>query len=178
MPNWKDLSPRFGMVWDPMGDSKTAIKVGINRYVRGATTGLGTALAPVNASVNSTTRSWADANGNFYPDCDLTNTAKNGECGPMANQSFGQTEIVTHADPNWVTGWGKRGYDWQFSAAVDREIMSGLSVTAGYYRTWYGNFIVVDNLDVTPADYSPYCVTRRWIPASRTPGSRSAGCMT
>ena len=33
VPNWKDLSPRFGIVWDPTGDAKTAIKFGINRYV-------------------------------------------------------------------------------------------------------------------------------------------------
>jgi len=32
-------------------------------------------------------------------------------------------------------------------------------VTAGYFRRWYGNFIVTDNILVTPADYSPYCVT-------------------
>ena len=25
-PNWKDLNPRFGMVWDPTGSGKTAIK--------------------------------------------------------------------------------------------------------------------------------------------------------
>jgi hypothetical protein len=32
-------------------------------------------------------------------------------------------------------------------------------VTAGYYRNWYGNFSATDNLEVGPADYSPYCVT-------------------
>jgi hypothetical protein len=42
--------------------------------------------------------------------------------------------------------------------SVDRELFSGVSVNAGYYRTWYGNFIAVDNQRVTPADYSPYCV--------------------
>jgi hypothetical protein len=32
-------------------------------------------------------------------------------------------------------------------------------VNAGYYRTWYGNFMVVDNQAVTQNDYSPYCVS-------------------
>ncbi len=33
VPNWKDINPRFGIVWDPAGDAKTAVKFGINRYV-------------------------------------------------------------------------------------------------------------------------------------------------
>src|SRR5919201_3917969 len=37
--------------------------------------------------------------------------------------------------------------------------MNGFEVSAGYYRTWFGNFFVLDNLAVTPEDYSPYCVT-------------------
>ena len=32
-------------------------------------------------------------------------------------------------------------------------------MNVGYFRTWCGNFMVTDNLRVTPADYSPYCVT-------------------
>jgi hypothetical protein len=35
----------------------------------------------------------------------------------------------------------------------------GLAVNGGYYRTWYGNFTVTDNLSVTPANYDPYCIT-------------------
>src|SRR5207253_774873 len=29
----------------------------------------------------------------------------------------------------------------------------------GYYHNWFGNFRVTDNLSVTPADYSSYCIT-------------------
>src|SRR5262249_59344160 len=32
-------------------------------------------------------------------------------------------------------------------------------ITGGYYRNWFGNFLVTDNTLVTPADYDPYCVT-------------------
>ncbi|MQA28540.1 MAG: hypothetical protein GEU82_01705 [Luteitalea sp.] len=159
VPNWKDLNPRMGAVWNPTGDGRTAIKAGLNRYVAGATTGAATAFAPVNATVSSTTRSWADANTNFLPDCNLRSAAANGECGALANASFGQDRSTVNPDPDWINGWGKRGYSWQASMSVDRELMQGMSVTAGYYRTWYGNFIAVDNLAVTPADYSPYSVT-------------------
>src|SRR5262249_43228205 len=37
-----------------------------------------------------------------------------------------------------------------------------------YYRTWYGNFRVTRNAALTPADFTPYCVT---APSdSRLPG--------
>jgi hypothetical protein len=47
----------------------------------------------------------------------------------------------------------------QLMASVQRELVPGVSVTAGYYRTWYANFFVTDNTAVTSADYSPYCIT-------------------
>jgi hypothetical protein len=159
VPNWKDLNPRFGIAWDPFGDGKTAIKAGINRYVLSNTTGIANFFDPANASVNSTTRSWTTDNGNFLPDCNLTLTTANGECGPMANSNFGSLVVTNTPDPNWVTGWGKRPYMWQMGVALDREVRSNLSVSAGYYHTTYGNFYVLDNTLVTPNDYSPYCVT-------------------
>jgi hypothetical protein len=160
VPNWKDLNPRFGVAWDPLGDGKTAIKAGINRYVLSNTTGIANFFDPANASVNSTTRSWTDVNGNFLPDCNLTlTTANGGECGAMANANFGGLVVTNTPDPAWITGWGKRPYMWQMGVAVDREISSNLAISAGYYHTTYGNFYVLDNTLVTPADYSPYCVT-------------------
>src|SRR6185295_1760179 len=128
VPNWKDLNPRFGIAWDPFGDGKTAIKGGINRYVLSNTTGIANFFDPANASVNSTTRSWTDANGNFLPDCNLTLTTLNGECGAMANANFGGLVVTNTPDPDWVTGWGKRPYMWQTGIAVDREISSNIAV--------------------------------------------------
>ena len=77
----------------------------------------------------------------------------------MANPNFGTYVPVNSPDPDWITGWGKRTYNWQTSINIDREVIPNVVVNAGYFRTWYGNFQVTDNLRVTPADYSPYCVT-------------------
>jgi carboxypeptidase family protein len=166
VPNWKDLNPRFGIVWDPSSSGKTAIKFGINRYVGSNTTGLAQLFDQAAGAVNSTTRSWNDQffpvgdprRGNFIPDCDLRATTANNECGAMANPNFGTFVPVNSPDPDWITGWGKRPYNWQASINIDREVLPNLVVNAGYFRTWYGNFQVTDNLRVTPADYSPYCV--------------------
>jgi hypothetical protein len=34
-----------------------------------------------------------------------------------------------------------------------------VAVNASYFRRWFGNFQVTDNLAFTPSDYDPYCVT-------------------
>ena len=43
--------------------------------------------------------------------------------------------------------------------AAGRRVDDGVSLTAGYYRNWYGNFTVTDNLRREPADFDAYCVT-------------------
>ena len=77
----------------------------------------------------------------------------------MLNPNFGTNVPSYRPDSDWVNGWGKRPYNWQTSVSVDREILPYLVVNAGYYRTWYGNFMVIDNQSVAPEDFSPYCVT-------------------
>ena len=61
----------------------------LGRYVGKTVVEIANANNPIVASVNQVNRSWADANGNFVPDCNLANRAANGECGPLANQNFG-----------------------------------------------------------------------------------------
>ena len=43
------------------------------KYLASESTNMATLNNRVNTSVNSATRSWADTNGKFLPDCDLTN---------------------------------------------------------------------------------------------------------
>jgi hypothetical protein len=177
VPNWKDLNPRFGIVWDPAGDAKTAIKFGINRYVSSATTGIANLFDPFGPgnSLGSTGRTWNDANVNFLPDCDLMLRTANGECGAMLNANFGTNVPSYRPDSDWVTGWGNRPYNWQTSVTIDREILPYLVVNAGYYRTWYGNFMVIDNQRVTPNDFSPYCVTVPTDPRLALSGQQLCG---
>jgi hypothetical protein len=97
--------------------------------------------------------------GNFIPDCDLKNPLLNQECGAMNNNSFGKQQVRLTADPDWIKGWGKRDYNWQAAFSIDREVLPGVAVGVGYYRTWFGNFTADDNILVEPSDYSHYCVT-------------------
>jgi hypothetical protein len=159
IPCWHDINPRFGVAYDLFGDSKTALKASLGRYVALASNVLSSTFSPQNAIVASTTRSWTDNDHDFFPDCNLRDPEMNGECGPMQNKSFGQTQIRTRPDPNWISGWGKRGYNWTASVSIDRQLMPGVAMNAGYYRTWYGNFTVTHNELTSPSDYDPYCIT-------------------
>lgn len=168
VPSWTDISPRVGAAYDLTGDGRTALKLSMGRYVGKTVVEIANANNPIVASVNQVNRAWTDANGNFVPDCDLVNRLQNGECGPLLNQNFGSPVITTRYAKELLEGFGVRPYNWDLGAEVQRQIGPAMSVTAGYYRNWYGNFRVTDNLEVGPENYSPYCVTAPADP--RLPG--------
>jgi hypothetical protein len=171
---WKEISPRSGLAYDVFGDGKTALKVSLNRYVAAMEVGSGDLVeitrgpAPAALLVSSTTRSWNDANGNFVPDCNLLSTAANGECGAMANPDFGSTRAGTTYDPDLLKGWNLRPSNWQFEVAVQREILPRISINAGYWRSWMGNFFATDNRTTGPVDFEPFSITAPVDP--RLPG--------
>jgi hypothetical protein len=163
-PQWKDLSPRLGVAYDLFGDSKTALKASVGRFITTTSSsgGFGAPFGsdspnPVVRSILSVTRNWGDANGNYVPDCDLANPLLNGECGQINNLNFGQNNLnALTISPDIVNG--NRQYVWDMSVVLQRQIMNGVSLTAGYYRKQFYNFTVTDNLLFTPSDYKEYCV--------------------
>jgi hypothetical protein len=159
VPLWKDWDPRVGAAWDLFGDGKTAVKVALGRYVTKNSTNITLANNPITTSINTVTRTWNDTNGNFIPDCNLANLALNGECEAVNNQNFGGINPNTRYADDAIRGFGARGYNWDFTAELQRQLRPGVSMTAGYYRNWYGNFLVTDNTLVTAADFNPFCIT-------------------
>jgi hypothetical protein len=161
VPNWNDLDPRLGATYDLFGNGKTAIKVSLSRYLIGESVNFADANNPVNTSVNSATRTWNDISGTGNPflDCALANPAANGGCGALSSLSFGLPNIVTHYDDSVRSGWGVRPYDWETTVSVQHELLANIAIDVGYFRRWYGNFTVINNLAAPPQDYSPYCAT-------------------
>jgi hypothetical protein len=165
--HWNDITPRLGVAYDLFGDGKTAIKASVNKYVQNAGAGQGggntsifAGAAPANALVLSTTRTWNDTDRDFVPDCNLTLTAANGECGAMANANFGQVRLGRAYDPTLMQGWGARGYNWEFSAGVQRELQPRVALDVGYFRRVYGNIIMTDpDPNLGPADYDRFSIT-------------------
>ena len=171
---WKDLTYRTGFSYDLRGNGKTAVKVALNKYLRGQTLNtLGTSPNPVNAMVTSTTRSWNDRNRNYVPDCNLTNpaaqTVAGGDiCGQMANVNFGTTVPQATFDKDLLTGWGNREANWEFSAGVQHEVVPRVSVDVGFFRRIWKNFQVTDDLRVAAEDFTQFTMV---APAdARLPG--------
>ena len=157
----------MGAVYDVMGDGRTALKVSLNKYVtaQGLQGTYGDTANPVNRLANIVTRTWVDGNGNFAPDCDLTNVlsqdnrASGGDlCGTVSDVNFGQPTLSLNYNPDVLTGWGTRPYQWEFSTSVQHELRRGMSIDVGYFRRWFGNFGVTDNLNLVASDYSPFSV--------------------
>jgi hypothetical protein len=144
-----------GVAYDVFNDGKTAFKMSIGKYVLASSVGFN---SPVNNIASTVTRSWNDANSNFTPDCNLLNPQTNGECGTISDLRFGQPIPSTVFDPATLNGWDTRPYDWEFSTSVQQQIMPRVALNFGYFRRWYGNFTVTDNLAVSPSSYSPFSI--------------------
>jgi hypothetical protein len=159
VPDFKDITPRIGVSYDLFGNGKTAIKGSFGRYLLGQGGGFTTLVAPASAIVASVTRTWNDSNGNYVPDCVLTNFAANGECGAINNNAFGQVVPNISVADEARTGWNVREYNYQTSLQLQHELRPGVGVNVGYFQTRWLNQTVTVNTAVTPADFTPYCIT-------------------
>ena len=180
LADWKNVTPRLGVAYDLSGDGKTALRVSMGKYLQafGLQGTFGESANPVIELANFVSRSWDDVTGTFSPvkdGCDLTNPSANGlidpktgqrACGALSNSSFGGVIPSTNYDP--ATYQGNRGYDWEFSTGIQRQIASRVSLDVSYFRRIYGNFLATHNLAVAPTDYSSFSVTAP--PNSALPG--------
>jgi len=164
-PNFTNLSPRLGAAYDVFGTGRTAIKASLGHFTP---RNVGPTGNPLLNLAQSTTRTWNDSffgpgdprTGNFVPDCDLRNPVASGECGPFSDLSFGLPKPPNAAlAPDAQGGFNKDSYNWQASLMLQHQLFANTALNVGYYRTWYGNFLVTDNRLVTPADYDEFCIT-------------------
>jgi len=171
----------MGAAYDVRGDGKTAIKVTLNKYVAGqALGGLPFAAVPINRTAFTSSRNWNDnffpvgdpRRDNFVVDCDLNNRLANGEC---TNNGAAASAAQIAIDPNCATlgafnctvpvplidqeirsGWNTRGYNWEFSLGVQREIIPRVSAEVTYFRRWFGNFTTTDNTAVAASEFDTF----------------------
>jgi hypothetical protein len=157
VPNWKDISPRFGIAYDLFGDGKTAVKYTMSRYISNDGSSFPSSMNPITFN-RSATRSWSDSRvcaggvvGDFIPqECEL---------GTLSNPAFGTAATTTRVDDAIRYGWGVRLYNWETAASVQHQLLRDLSVNFAYTHRWYNNFTVTDNKAVEPSDFDEFCIT-------------------
>ena len=165
---YNDITPRIGFAYDVRGNGKTSFRANIWKYLQSANnqenyTISNPALDGRNGLRGPTfqtaqTRGWGDTNGNKIVDCDLLNPADNGECRP-GSPNFANALALTQFNPDVLTGWGTRPFDWQFGAAIQQAIAPRVSVEVSYSRRWFGNFFLYDNTLIGPNDFQLTTIT-------------------
>ena len=151
-----DITPRMGLAYDVFGNGKTSLKASFSKYLQPANNESVFIIGnPAVTFAQTTDRSWFDGNGDYVADCDLNNSAGNGECGPWANGNFGKASSGTIVNPAVLEGWGSRPYDWQVGVSIQQELMPRVSATLGYNRRSWGNFYYTDNRAVGAVGLRP-----------------------
>jgi hypothetical protein len=170
--DFHDITPKSQAAYDLFGNGKTALKVSLNKYLSGLGTTNTNAAYPVTLGPNPlqvlnivARRNWTDGNRNYIPDCNLlsrfeqNNLATGGDfCSAFDDSTFGQPTPNTRFDPELLHGWGKRFSNWEFSTGVQHELLPRVSLDVAYFRRWYNNFAVQDNLNVAANEYSRFSV--------------------
>jgi hypothetical protein len=166
--SYHDITPKSQAVFDVTGSGKTAIKISLNKYLGGLGTnggenGVSIGPNPINVLNTVARRSWTDADGDYVPDCNILspalqdNRASGGDfCGAFSDATFGRPTPNTRYDPDLLRGWGKRFNNWEFSTSVQHEILPRVSVDVGFFRRWYGNFVVTDNLNIAANEFDTF----------------------
>jgi hypothetical protein len=159
---YKDITYRTGASWDVFGTGKTAIKAAFNKYLLGQTlNGLATNVNPINRLAATASRTWNDVDRDYVVDCNLLDFAAQNVpggdiCGavPGSQANFGNVNAPSDFfDPDVLRGWGKRQFNYEISAGIQHEVLPRVSVDVGWFRRIWGNFQVVDNENLGPADF-------------------------
>jgi hypothetical protein len=157
---YHDITPRMGGAYDVFGNGRTALKVSMSKYLQAPYSGEAYTVAnPAVSLVTSINRGWTDSDNDKVADCDFLNPGVSGECLGWSNLNWGRQGTTTRVNPATQEGWGVRNWDWQFSAGIQQEVASRVSVDVSYSRRWWGNFFVTHNAALTAADWNEVTLT-------------------
>ncbi len=148
VPNWSDWSVRLAGAYDLFGNGKTAVKANASKYIAAAASGYTQNFNPM--SYSTQVRGWVDFDRNKSILDANGNIQSNEVFGGTSN--FGQ--ITNRPDPDL-----ERGYNWEYSASLQHELMERVSMSAGFYRRQFYNLDVTDNLNLAVADWAPFGIT-------------------
>ncbi|PYR45809.1 MAG: hypothetical protein DMF89_24130 [Acidobacteria bacterium] len=140
MPNWNNISPRLSVVYDLRGDARTALKASVSKYMLPWAGGWAKRYDPFTTQTD--TRTWNDANHDGI--------AEDNEIGPSGNANFG---ISTGRSPSPGLA---REYNVETTAGVQHQLLSRVSMFAGYYHRHFYNQEAQLNPLLTMADFTSF----------------------
>jgi hypothetical protein len=156
--NWKDISPRVGVAWDVFGNGRTAVKASVARYVAAQNVAVARQANPVEVLTRADTRTWRDLDGNGLP-LDANGSIQLNELtASVATPTFGRNVSTVSYDPSVLNGWGKRGYNFEWTVAAQHALTDRVSVNGGYFRRSIGNETFTDDLRFDASSYDFFCV--------------------
>ncbi|HEX3644263.1 MAG TPA: carboxypeptidase-like regulatory domain-containing protein [Vicinamibacterales bacterium] len=147
VPNWNDWAVRFAAAYDLFGNGKTALKANVGKYVASQAAGYAQNFNGMSGTTQQVTWNDLDHNGTIL---DAAGNIEVNEVGPRA-ANFGQ--ITVRPDPALA-----RPYNWEYSAAVQHELLPRTSVTVGFYHRDFYNLQVYDNQNVSQADWAAFSI--------------------
>jgi hypothetical protein len=153
IPDWKDWAPRFQVVYDVFGNSKTAVKYSFNRYNESVTTSVAANFNPI--SLTTSSRNWTDLNGDdivqggvtfdpaavtaanpagrvdcvyLAPGCEINISGLTGVTQTALSKTYGLI-----GEPGVYTDFGRR-YRLEHGVEIQHALLPRLSVTGTYYH--------------------------------------------
>jgi hypothetical protein len=156
--NWKNWSPRIGAAYDVFGNARTAVKASFARYLTSERTDFADDYNPAIAS-STAALAWTDLNNDNIAQGELGCAYQTTGCEINMAQlprGFGTPSLsITPTEDLRTKG---RGYNYEWTAGVEHQLFSNLSVAGSYFSRNLYNYVTTDYVDRTPADYTPVTV--------------------
>ena len=152
VPCWDDWSVRLGVAYDLFGNGKTALKVSVGKFLETQSAAIADRVNPMGRQTN--TRNWIDLDGNGTT-VDENGNVQYDEIGPSTIANFGLPGGTRKIDPDLP-----RGSNWEGTVSITHELLSGVSVSGGFYRRNYYHLALRKNLAIDPdTDWTPFTIT-------------------
>jgi hypothetical protein len=158
---YNDISPRVGVGYDVFGNGRTALKLRWGKYLGFASNDPPFTSTNKGATIVATVnRNWTDIDNDKVVDCDLLNNVRQrpapaagelfavDDCAAVTGNdaNFGKPGAATVVDPDLLSGWGVRTFDYQTEVTLQQEVLPRVSAEVSYiHRTFHG-FMVTDLL--------------------------------
>jgi hypothetical protein len=151
VPDWSDFAPRMALVYDLMGNGRTAIKYSLNRYNLSRTTGIAANYNPLLSQ--TATLPWRDVNGNGQADGALRCTGY-----PSADCEIAFAGLPANFGIAALNEYGEYPRTWNLEQGVEvqHELLAGLSLAGAWWSGDFRNLTTTINRNYTHADYVPY----------------------